>query len=511
MARFAQAAIAGGAAAIRANGPDHIQGIRGVTGVPIIGIQKSTVSDGGVLITPSLDVAAELKRAGADLIALDATRRGQRYGALGRIGLIKRELGIPVLADIATVEEALQAAEAGADFVLSTMRGYTAETKEATTFDASFIEKLAAVSPIPVIAEGRIHKPEQAAQAIAAGAFAVVVGTAITRPSEIARQFSAAIERQSALRSIKRTVLAIDMGGTQTKAGIVLEDGTLLYQSSIPTPAMGGRQKLLDHLKQISMDLHVQAIQHGYAPQALGVATAGWVNAVTGTVAYATHNLPGWTGTHIAEELNGCIKLPVAVENDANAFALAEKSFGAGRALTDFVSITLGTGVGGGCFIGNRLNRGAHFFANALGHIPIVASGLACTCGKRGCLEVYCNAAALLRYGADGFGNVEQIISAANSGQHHAQAALRIFTEHLAQGCSILVNLFDPQALILAGGLVQNNPQLLDGLRQQLSDQVSVWTRRELAVIASPLGYYGGVLGAAAIAFEKINTLIAHL
>jgi glucokinase len=295
------------------------------------------------------------------------------------------------------------------------------------------------------------------------------------------------------------------MGGTQTKSGIVLHDGTLLFQSSVATPSFGGRQKLLDHLKQIAGNLHSSAVKHGYEPDGLGIATAGWVDAGSGTVAYATDNLPGWTGTRIADELGACINLPVAVENDANAFALAEKRFGAGRELTDFISITLGTGVGGGCFVGNRLNRGAHSFANALGHISIERDGMACTCGQKGCLEAYCNSAAFLHYARGGFISVEQLISAVNSGNEQAKSALEIFVEYLARGCSILLQLFDPQALILAGGLTQNNPQLLNGLSHRLAGLVPAWNQRKLTVMASPLGYHGGVLGAAAIALERLS------
>ena len=115
----------------------------------------------------------------------------------------------------------------------------------------------------------------------------------------------------------------------------------------------------------------------------------------------------------------------MAVENDANALAIAERHFGRGRDVDDFVCITLGTGVGGGCYIAGRLNRGAHFFANALGHIPIQHGGLPCTCGRKGCLEVYANAAALLRYAGQEFATAEDVIRAANSGENIARRALR--------------------------------------------------------------------------------------
>src|SRR5712692_9168039 len=193
MARFAASAVAGGAAGIRARGPEDIRAIRQAVGVPILGIAKELQPDGKILITPTVESAQELVAAGADMIALDVTRRGQQYGALDRLRRIRRELQVPVLADIATVDEALAAAAAGADFVLSTMRGYTDETMSIQFFDLAFIQDLVQRSPVPVIAEGRIDTPQQAGAALAAGAYAVVVGSAITRPVAIARRFADAI------------------------------------------------------------------------------------------------------------------------------------------------------------------------------------------------------------------------------------------------------------------------------------------------------------------------------
>jgi len=195
MARFAIAAVEGGAAAIRAEGPENVRAIRAVVSVPIIGIRKIRHSDGERLITPTFEVAQELVEAGATMIALDVTGRGRRLGAIERLRRIRNELGVPVLADIATLDEALTAAYAGADFVLSTLRGYSEDTAHVNEFDAGFIRALARQSPAPVIAEGMIETPEQARAALDAGAYAVVVGSAITRPTTIARRFASALEQ----------------------------------------------------------------------------------------------------------------------------------------------------------------------------------------------------------------------------------------------------------------------------------------------------------------------------
>jgi glucokinase-like ROK family protein len=506
MSRFAAAAVAGGAAAIRANGPADVRAIRSVTTVPIIGIQKVRHHDGLVLITPSFESAKALVESGADMIAMDCTERGQQVGALGLISEIHAQLNVPVLADVADVEHAMSAVESGADFVLSTLRGYTEGTNHIRTFDRSFIEELVRTSRVPVIAEGRVSSPKEARQAIAAGALAVVVGTAITRPTEIARSFAVAIESEYARRNTLNYAIGIDLGGTQTKYGIVRSDGVLLFKSAVETPAKSGARALLDNLKRVIATATKRAVELGYEPAAIGVATAGWVEE-TGRVVYATDNLPGWTGTPIGEELALVSDLPVAVENDANALAVGEKHFGAATSFDDFVCLTLGTGLGGGCYIGGVLNRGKHYLANQLGHIPLVANGVLCSCGVRGCLEPYVNAAALIRYAGNSHSTAAQVIAAANAGDEKANVALRTVACHLARGCATLIALLDPQALILGGGLTENNPFLITVLFEELPKLVRPWEDRGLRIVPSQLGYYGGVLGAAALGFERVSSL----
>jgi predicted NBD/HSP70 family sugar kinase/putative N-acetylmannosamine-6-phosphate epimerase len=500
MARFAQAARDGGAAGIRANGVEDVAAIGSVVDLPIVAIAKKTWTDGRILITGDFEDARALVEAGAPIIALDATARGQRFGALDRLSRIKRELGVIVFADIATVDEAVAAAGAGADAVLSTMRGYTDETAHTTGFEPGFIEELVRAVTIPVIAEGRIGTPEEARAAIESGAWAVIVGTSITRPAAIARQFAAAIE---SARPLRGDVLGIDMGGTNTKFGVITADSRLLLEGFVPTPS-GGGPVLLAHLKSVAIMLRDRARAVGLAPRALGIATAGWVDPYSGRVVYATENLPGWTGTRIAEELQAAVELPVTVENDANALAAAESHFGAARGCRDFVCITLGTGVGGGCYAGGRLNRGAHFFANALGHIPVVLDGLPCTCGLNGCLEVYANAAALLRYAAGLYASAEEVIAAANRGDALARAAILLYAKHLAFGAASIVHLLDPELLVVAGGIAQDNPLLLAALESELAARLTVSDHRKLRVEVSSLGYYAGVYGAAAVVRENL-------
>jgi predicted NBD/HSP70 family sugar kinase len=281
--------------------------------------------------------------------------------------------------------------------------------------------------------------------------------------------------------------------------------------AATPTPPGGGRVVLLDHLKRVAQQAIHSAQQKGLSPSALGIATAGWVNNLSGQVVYATENLPGWTGTPIAAELESATGLPVGVETDANAQALAEKQFGSGQNINDFVCITLGTGVGGGCVTGGRLHRGSHYFANALGHITLVPEGAPCTCGKNGCLEAYANAAALLRFAGGKYKTAEEIIHAANQGDPQAAKAIQTLAGHLATGLASIIHILDPEMVILSGGITENNSLLLEPLRKELQSRVSVWDLRQVQIQISRLGYFSGVLGAVAALLEKLERdAVAH-
>lgn len=191
MARMAVAAQAGGAAAIRANSPVDIAAIRDAVDLPIIGLHKVDLPDYAVYITPRLEDAVAVADAGADVIAIDATARKRPHPGTPAdyIEAIHAATGLPVLADISTLEEGVAAEAAGADMVSTTMSGYTETSPQQAEPDVALVEALAAVLRVPLLAEGRYRLPSQARAALDAGALAVVVGGAITRPQEITRHF----------------------------------------------------------------------------------------------------------------------------------------------------------------------------------------------------------------------------------------------------------------------------------------------------------------------------------
>lgn len=197
IAALARCAERGGAVGVRVDGPEDIAAVRRAVAVPIIGLYK-VARDRPVYITPTFEEARAIARAGADLIALQATReRDTDRNADSLPALIARihaECGIPVMADVSTLDEGRGAATSGADVVATTMAGYTPQSRQLSGPDLELIRELAGALAVPIVAEGRITTPEEAAGARRAGAFAVVVGRAITMPESITARFVSAVD-----------------------------------------------------------------------------------------------------------------------------------------------------------------------------------------------------------------------------------------------------------------------------------------------------------------------------
>ena len=193
IAAFAKAAEMGGAVGIRVQGTDNIKSVRSTVKLPIIGISRGSYADGWALITPDVSDVESLISAGADIVALDVTQRVRPNGMDGFefLELLRKRFRIPLIADVSTYIEGVRATELGADMIATTLSGYTQYTEDrADDFpDFNLIERLTAEIHIPVIAEGRIWTPSEAAHALKCGAYAVVVGSAITRPRVITQRF----------------------------------------------------------------------------------------------------------------------------------------------------------------------------------------------------------------------------------------------------------------------------------------------------------------------------------
>nr|WP_245302160.1 ROK family protein [Symbiobacterium terraclitae] len=256
--------------------------------------------------------------------------------------------------------------------------------------------------------------------------------------------------------------MGIDIGGTGIKAAIVDARGNILQHGETPTGASEGAAGVLERVRRLGSSLIERA---GTQVVACGVGSAGRIDHRRGHVIFASENLPGWTGTDLGAELHRAFGLPVFVDNDVNAASLAEAWIGAARGASDFLMLTLGTGVGGAITLGGRLWRGARCGAGEVGHMALYPGGEPCPCGGVGCAERYVSAKALTRRAnealAEGrpFRGIRDVISAATSASGHRQAAARQGVERWTADLALfLMNLqmaFDPQLIVVGGGIVR--------------------------------------------------------
>jgi len=201
IAAFAETAEQNGAFGVRIDSPEHIIAVKQAVKLPILGIWKIVTNSSDVYITPTFNAAKEIAAAGADVIAIDATLRQRPNGEILSeiVSRIKEELHLPVMADVSTLEEGLDAVEtAGVDFVGTTLSGYTNGTKHLVKPDFELVKRLAERLNVPVICEGRLRSPEDVRRAFDCGAFAVVVGGAITGIDQLVQRFISATPLHSA-------------------------------------------------------------------------------------------------------------------------------------------------------------------------------------------------------------------------------------------------------------------------------------------------------------------------
>lgn len=507
--RIAKAAIRGGAAGLRINSPEHIAAIRQDTDRPIIGIKKQYFGD-KLRITPDFASAAELAAAGASIIALDCTKRSWPAGEPWQeiIQRVHIELRLPVMADVATLEEALIAEAAGADFVGPTLHGYTDNTLGHDTFNWDLLAEMYRKLNIPIIAEGHISNPEDARRAVLNGAWCVVVGSAITRPGTITANFTRVME----FRTPTTPAIGVDIGGTAVKAGLVDRDGDVSHAVQVSTNAALGKDAIAGSLQEAVQQVLALARSQDLQPAGIGVASAGAMDSQGGVVFAATDNLPGWTGFPLRAFVKDLFQLPTYIVNDAQAAVLAELHFGAGRQFSDFAAITIGTGVGGGIVSQGRLLTGHQGFAGTIGHHTIQVGGLTCNCGRQGCLEAYVSTAALIREYqrlcpgklASNLSDSEAAMEIGNraaSGDKCASQAYNILAKYLAEGIANLFNIFDPEIVLLSGGLITGQTSFAAQVQSHVEELLHFGALRKPQIQFAKAGRNAGLQGAASLVF----------
>lgn len=514
MSALARAAVSGGAVGIRANGPADVAAIRRAVDVPVIGLYKVDLPDSPVRITPTLDLALEIAAAGATIIAVDATARPRPEPLDRLIPAIRERTDLPILADVASIEEALAAVALGADAVSTTMSGYTGQGPPDPKPDLGLVAKLVDNLDVPVIAEGRITVPNEARRAIELGAFAVVVGTAITRPEAITRRFADAVA--TATRDGRRSELsvAIDIGGTKIAGAIVDGTGCSLARMTVPTPAEDAAA-VLAAVVELGRSLVAASPR---PPVACGVATAGEVDSLTGRIVSSTSALGGWAGFPLGPKLQEALGLPVVVENDGNSAALAEARVGAGRGAGSVLSVTVGTGIGGGVVTDGRIHRGQHGVAGGVGHAVAHPNGRRCLCGSRGCIEAYASGPAIVRsfreavrrkragVTVEGRKALENVVAMASSRDDR----LGVIAQRSIDGAALdlgtvlggLVNVLDPDVVVLGGGVVAGvGDSFVDAVRAAIRAQ-TLPPARDVLVRSAALGPLSAAVGAGLLALD---------
>ena len=311
----------------------------------------------------------------------------------------------------------------------------------------------------------------------------------------------------------ERVVLTagVDIGGTKLLAVAATEKGEIVAQRRQPTAA--GPDAILSAICSVVDDL--LTAEPGIA--AVGVGLPGLVD-LDGFVHYAP-NLPGFVGVPAREHLAARCLVPVVVDNDANVAALGEVLHGAGRGRREVLVVTLGTGIGGGLVINGEVHRGGHGLAAEIGHFTVEADGPLCACGARGHWEAIASGSALGRRAREwaARGDAPDVLARAGgrveaiTGHDVGQAAaageadgLAILTEHaraVAVGLGGLVNILDPELIVVSGGLIDLGDYLLGPVRAMLPEYVEAADRRPMPpVLPAALGEHAGAVGAAALA-----------
>ena len=313
----------------------------------------------------------------------------------------------------------------------------------------------------------------------------------------------------------KRCALGIDFGGTGVKLGIVDERGILLGQTAFATSDAPGVDGWLTAVDAKLGELR-SLLPSDIALAGIGVGVPGFTDFARGVIHDLT-NVPGWTDVHLADILRQRFGLPAFVDNDVNAMAVGESTFGAGRAYEHAVFVTLGTGVGGALLINNKLYRGAYSMAGELGHVSVDMNGIQTDRGRGG-LEEYVGIQQIIKLALDGinsgqasmildyasggaeFVTPEVIAKAADAGDNLAVEIFDFVADCLATAFASVTYLLQPQVFIVGGGVAQSGAVLFDPLRKHLAARLSPYFAERVEIKEAELGNNAGMVGSAMLA-----------
>ena len=287
-------------------------------------------------------------------------------------------------------------------------------------------------------------------------------------------------------------ILAIDIGGTMIKYGLVSSDGQILSTDKIETEAEKGLENILNKIDNIFKRYKENN------PVGIAVSGTGQINGIIGKVIGGNPIIPNWIGTNLVKILEKKYNLPAVLENDVNCVALGEKWIGAGKDLSNFICLTIGTGIGGGIILNNQLFRGENFVAGEFGHILI----------KKGEFEQFASTTALIRLVKERTGKIlngKEIFDLEKKEIVEYQEVISEWIENLTDGLSSIVYCFNPANIILGGGVIGQGEPLINRIKNSLFKKIGSQFKEKLNITQAKLGNNAGMIGASYLLLEKIN------
>jgi len=307
--------------------------------------------------------------------------------------------------------------------------------------------------------------------------------------------------------------VGVDLGGTQVRAALVDSDATLLARAATRTDIAGGPRAVVRQIETLFAEV-TNGIDIALLA-GVGVSAPGPLDSEAGVV-LGVPTFPGWLDVPIAAWLATSLRVPVTLENDGVAAAIGEWRYGAGRGLSDFVYVTVSTGIGGGVIADGRVLRGRRRLAGALGHVTIAPDGEACACGNRGCWEALASGTALGRlarrlaalepasslHALGPAVDARYVIQAARDGDALALQLVADEAELLGIGIANLLHLFSPEAVVIGGGVSAAFDLLHPGIQRQIRLR-ALPPFRDVPMIAARLGQNSGLIGAASLVLPR--------
>jgi glucokinase len=314
----------------------------------------------------------------------------------------------------------------------------------------------------------------------------------------------------------QRQAIAVDLGGTNLRAAVLSADGKLTHRVSAPTEAAQGANAVVDRIGALVNRIADEARLERAVP--VGAAAPGPLNPQTGIVHF-TPNLPGWRDFPLRDRLVELTGRSVVIDNDANCAALGEARYGAARDADHMIYLGIGTGMGGGVVVDGQLVEGALGLGGELGHVTVAMDGPRCTCGSIGCLEAFAagwaiayeaglvaqtsDGAAIREAAGDGRITATDVAAAAEAGDPAAKAILDRAGTALGAAIGAFINIFNPDMIVIGGGLISLGDHLLAPARQAIPRHSFRAQREHAKLVLASLGDDSGLYGAGAIALDR--------